>query len=230
MSSDIFQELSKLNNGHIVTFHKDSKTDLYARKILELTGIIQIGIFCYICNEISTHDYYVNDIKYRICDMCLDRLENASTNKTTYVYKNNKFYYCGYGSWLQSENYSNSFYKGEYIFICRLKPEEMLKIALLCKEKCNLSNHKCNNCHCHISSMYYYCYSEDTVACCGCRRKAEIYFDMDAMFYWYLKMIFCQNNDIARYIVLLYFKIKLTKLQVTDDTACSSIWNPQNIL
>ena len=210
MSSDLLKGWRNLNDGIVTLFKPSSSQDLYERKVLEVIGAVPLGSFCHMCGEDATHEYNL----CKICQYCFDELINAASDTTTYTFGSNKIFYCGNGKWVPRVPVG----RGDYILIRKeskfvsADPEELLTAALFPSICQRSSNCKCFNCKDGYFSDSFY---KNNKICETCRNEALNYFDIDLTFYLFLKVIFLE--DIAKYLVLLYFKIKLRNCSRLSD-------------
>lgn len=202
MSSDLRREYYNINNGIVTIFPPCNSQDLYERKYLGVLGVVPLGTFCYICGEDAIQNYN----SFKVCEWCLNKLGDAVTDMTSYTFGTNRIVYCGYNQWtplvpIGSGDYVLKREEGKFI---PSDPEEIIKVSLLGKLYRDESNIKCFNCN---NMSWDYFKHEDHIACEECVTTALSYFDLTPDLYLFLKIIF--GDDIAKYTVLLYFKVKL---------------------
>lgn len=173
---------------------------LFVRKRFEILGTVPIGTYCYVCG----FDANCKFNNFNLCNNCYDELVNA--DKNSYVFNRKRYYSAGKNQWC-TENFLKPHYdESIYMFYNQINfnfytkyPNEMLKFAFLyCfNNQAMKSNIPCINC----------CKGTNEV-CKECLILAILYFfELEPLYYFYLKLIY--TNDIASYIMLHYFELKL---------------------
>lgn len=206
MLSDLYIELDRLNKGNYVEF-----TPYYPEKhkgrALELMGVVPIGTFCYICENKATHDCN----NHRVCISCFNKLNKATQDKRSQMYKNDQLFYYDGGIWL-SKKHSGRLDLSYTFRYSSLNSEEMLKITFLGQNE-RIGEVSCVSCNEELDwpcgGNRNSCCFEDSYACIGCSKRARLYFDLKPITYIFLKQIFTEESNLAKYVVLYYFKIKL---------------------